>query len=263
MMYITKLIIIISTINEIEGDASKTPRSGDECFTIGSLHNFQHVSPLGYFELPTIKGCKNIDNHTQNLTTFKGKILRYNPTVTSTRIWKCSLYYIRTECNSANAATTTKRIESYPGLQDCRAMLFGMKTVGYYKEYMHRITSNYYKSKPRPPPGCNLWRKAWTHYEAHFELRGYPARLIGSSTTLQQQITRDQLIFDNTTSDPLHYTKPDYLHITNVFLAHVDIIQEDYFIQQQQLTQGEKASPIPSSVAAVSNEETQTGRAEQ
>ena len=104
MKYLRCLTILIFIIlcQVSLGKISKEPIKHDpnsKCVSIGKLKNCQHVIPLGYYELPSIKSCAHIEEHRQNLTTFKAKILRYNPTVTTFSIYSCSLQFKMTSCS--------------------------------------------------------------------------------------------------------------------------------------------------------------------
>lgn len=157
-----------------------------ECFTLGNLHNCDHVNLLGHYELPAIKGCKTIDEDQKNLTTFKGRVLRYNHTVTEFMLWECLQFYVRTECSMGTGKTKVKTIYPVVTKKECSDMILLKKNTGYYKENLVQSRPNYYRNYPHGAPECYFLRKSWTHYAAHFKLRGFPAKVIGNSTLINK-----------------------------------------------------------------------------
>ena len=176
---------------QTQDDVKKqSPKS--QCITLGDLKDCQRVIPLGYYELPSIKTCKNIDDGQQNLTTFKGRVLRYNPTVTTFFLWYCSLYYKRRHC--ALDGKTTARIE--PGTvieRDCRSMIYDKKTIAYYKETLIQVGPYKYMNNPKKSPTCHFLNDPFTFWEPYFSLTGYPVKLIGNNNLIQQDVTRAKL----------------------------------------------------------------------
>lgn len=208
-----KYFVILLVVVIIQVCAGKTPEShikhdpNSKCITIGKLKNCQHVIPLGYYELPSIKDCAHIDEHRQNLTTFQAKILRYNPTVTTFSIYLCSLHFKMTSC-SLDGSTSVRWKRDKISRKNCGDMLLYDESFGYYKEKLYWIRPGLWRSKPKQPDTCRFLRGSWTHYEAHYTLQAYPAKLIGNSSLIEQQVTTLNLYANFTTSNRLQFSTP-------------------------------------------------------
>ena len=172
MNYHSMVLFICSLVTRIRyAQSTVQPNVTNQCFTIGKLYNCQQAAPLGYFELPTIAGCENINKDDQKLVTFKGRILRYNPAETDFVIWQCKLTYIRTECSTFGEVTVKTVFAKIP--EDyCKDMITLKKTTGHYKETLEKLGRAYYRNVPEKAPNCKLFNEAFTFYEPYFELRG-------------------------------------------------------------------------------------------
>ena len=210
---IFKYFIVLLVIINVEVNSEKNPKNfvkydpNSKCITIGKLKNCQHVIPLGYYELPSIKDCAHIEENRQNLTTFKAKVLRYNPTVTTFNIYVCSLRFLRTRC-SLDGSTSVYSEMTTITRKDCADMLIYEKTFSYYSEKLYWISPGVWRSRPKPPPSCYFLREAWTYYEAHYEIIAHPAKLIGNTSLIEQQITRSKLYANTSTNNNLQFASP-------------------------------------------------------
>ena len=94
------------------------------CFTVGDVSNCEEVNPLGFFDLPTIKTCENIERKTHKLETFKGQVLKYNPTVTKFSIFRCSKHFVITRCKSITGKATITGETQVPDSTECEDMIY-------------------------------------------------------------------------------------------------------------------------------------------
>ena len=178
-----------------------------KCYTLGELKNCQKTVPLGYYRLPNIEGCTDLEKAHDKLETFKGKVLRYNPTVTPLILWRCKVRLVNTKCSSWGK-TTTKVINRPVTRNECHDMVKLERTTGYYKEKLYQFGRYYYKSTPRKPSSCHLFGKATSYYAAHFEIQGYKVKVIGSSDLIQQTITQDELYLNRNNTNILDFHVP-------------------------------------------------------
>ena len=126
------------------------------------------------------------------VSTFRGKVLRYSPVVTTFPIYYCQLETISMTCDyyiitRKNRYCDVKSV-LLPGRFCLQAALTHTVPIGRHNKTLTRVTDNHWKIPVSPFYDCTFTMTIVTTYP-NFHLRTYKSQLVGAANVIEQHLT--------------------------------------------------------------------------
>ena len=160
---------------------------------LGSLYDCTKTTPMGIYEYPSLRDCgHNMNNIDAELTTYQAEVYRYSPNVTKFDMYLCSFETIDLRCDRTNIFKSSKKTRKVTKTRISPAeCLLGIRnmTAGRTEQKLEQIEENYWKNKFTEKYPCSFGHDVQIRLRL-FEMKRYPAQVIGKSLTIEQHLTR-------------------------------------------------------------------------